>query len=302
MATGTHIRNPIEWGWDQLKLSTHAMGSAAHALDEALEMRESAPPDVRRIGLADLRDALAKGFADFAAFRSDVIFLCLLYPIIGLVLSRAAFGHGMLPLIFPLASGFALLGPAVAVGLYEMSRERENGQDTDWRHAFGVVRSPAFGGMLMLGLFLLAIFALWQVAAFAVYNVTFGPQMPVSLEAFVRDVFTTADGWTMIVVGCGVGFLFAVLVLVISVVSFPLLLDRHVGLSTAVVTSVRAVMANPGPMAAWGLIVAASLVVGAIPLLLGYAIVIPVLGHATWHLYRHMVPRPEAPRIAQQPM
>ncbi|MBS0537866.1 MAG: DUF2189 domain-containing protein, partial [Proteobacteria bacterium] len=259
-----------------------------------------AAPTVERIGFADLRDALAKGLADFGVFRSDVIFLCLLYPIVGLVLSRAAFGHGMLPLIFPLASGFALLGPAVALGLYEMSRERENGQDADWRQAFGVMRSPAFGAMLLLGLLLLAIFALWQVAAFAVYNVTFGPQMPASLESFARDVPTTVPGWTMIVVGCGVGFVFAAVVLTISVVSFPLLLDRQVGLSTAIVTSVRAVRANPGPMAAWGLIVAAGLVVGAIPLMLGYAIVIPVLGHATWHLYRRVVPRPAAPRLTQQ--
>jgi uncharacterized membrane protein len=287
----THIRNPIEWGWDQLKFTTHAFGSAAHALDEALDEHEQAPPAVARIGIADLKDALAKGFADFGALRSDVVFLCLLYPIIGLVLSRVVFGHGMLPLIFPLASGFALLGPAVAIGLYEMSRERENGEKVTWASAFGVIRSPAFGGMLMLGLLLLAIFALWQVAAFAVYNVTFGPQMPASLEGFIVDMFTTPAGWTMIVVGCGIGFLFAVLVLAISVVSFPLLLDRHVGVTTAVLTSVRAVLDNPGPMAAWGLVVAAGLVIGAIPLLLGYAIVIPVLGHATWHLYRRLVPR-----------
>lgn len=290
MATSTHIRNPIEWGWDQLKHGTQAMGSAAHALDEALEERE-APPAINRIGAADLGAALAKGFADFGAFRTDVIVLCLLYPIVGLVLSRVAFGHGMLPLIFPLASGFALIGPAIAVGLYEMSREREAGAEVTWTHAFGVIRSPGFGGMLMLGMVLLAIFALWQVAAFALYNVVFGPQMPASLEGFVRDVFTTEAGWTMIVVGCGVGFVFATVVLAISVVSFPLLLDRHVGVTTAVTTSVRAVMENPGPMAAWGLIVAASLMVGAIPLLLGYAIVIPVLGHATWHLYRRLIPR-----------
>ena len=292
MATSTHIRNPLEWGWDQLKSGGSAMGSAAHALDEALEERE-APPAINRIGAADLGQALAKGFADFGAFRTDVIVLCLLYPIVGLVLSRVAFGHGMLPLIFPLASGFALIGPAIAVGLYEMSREREAGAEVSWTHAFGVVRSPGFGAMLMLGMLLLAIFALWQVAAFGIYNVVFGPEMPASLEIFAHDVLTTAAGWTMIVVGCGVGFLFASLVLAISVISFPMLLDRHVGVTTAVTTSVRAVLDNPGPMAAWGLIVAASLVVGAIPLLLGYAIVIPVLGHATWHLYRRLVPRPD---------
>ena len=286
----THIRNPVEWGWDQLKFTSHAVGSAAHALDEALDEHDQAPPVVTRIDMLDLREALAKGFADFGAFRSDVVFLCLLYPIVGLVLSRVTFGHGMLPLIFPLASGFALLGPVFAIGLYEMSRERENGQQVTWTSAFGVIRSPAFGGMLMLGLLLLAIFALWQVAAYTIYNATFGPQMPASLEGFIGDVFTTRAGWTMIVVGCGVGFLFAVLVLAISVISFPLLLDRHVGVTTAVVTSVRAVLDNPGPMAAWGLIVAAGLVIGALPLLLGYAIVIPVLGHATWHLSRRLVP------------
>ncbi len=287
----THIRNPIEWGWDQLKFTSQAFGSAAHALDDAIDEHEQAPPAINRIGLSDLREALTKGFADFGAFRTDVILLCLLYPIVGLVLSRVAFGHGMLPLIFPLASGFALLGPAVAIGLYEMSRQLENGGKPTWASAFGVIRSPAFGGMLMLGLLLLALFALWQVAAFAIYNVTLGPQMPTSLEGFIADVFTTPAGWTLIVVGCGVGFLFAAVVLAISVISFPLLLDRHVGVTTAVVTSVRAVRNNPGPMAAWGLIVAAGLVIGAIPLLLGYAIVIPVLGHATWHLYRRLVPR-----------
>jgi uncharacterized membrane protein len=291
MATGNHIRNPIEWGWDHLKLTTNAVGSAAHALDEALEVRDTAPPEVRRIDYADIRDALAKGFADFGVFRTDVIFLCLIYPIAGIVMSRIAFGHGMLPLIFPLASGFALIGPLVAVGLYEMSRRHERGAPVSWASAFGVVRSPAFGAMLMLGLLLLAIFALWQVAAWTIYDATLGSEMPRSLEGFVSDVLTTAPGWTMIVVGVGVGFVFAAVVLTISVISFPLLLDRDVGVSTAVATSVRAVRANPGPMAAWGLIVAASLVVGAIPLLLGYAIVIPVLGHATWHLYRKVVPR-----------
>src|SRR4029453_13967063 len=98
-------------------------------------------------------------------------------------------------------------------------------------------------------------------------------------------VFTTSAGWTMILVGVGVGFLFALLVLAISVVSFPLLLDRDVGLDAAVWTSIRAVAANPGPMALWGLIVAAGLVIGSIPVFLGLIIVMPVLGHATWHLY-----------------
>ncbi len=291
MAMESHIRNPIEWGWDQIKRAKLAVGSAAHAIRGTEQARHSAPPVVRRIAAAELREVLARGFGDFAAYRTDVIFFSIIYPVVGLVLARLAAGYDMLPLIFPLASGFALVGPVAAVGLYEMSRRREQGVDITWADAFGVVRSPAVGAIIVLGLLLLAIFLLWLVAAYAIYEVTLGPQPPASIASFARDVFTTSAGWTLIGVGVSVGFLFALLVLTISVVSFPLLLDRDVGLYTAVMTSVRAVRANPAPMAIWGLIVAGGLIIGSIPLLLGLAIVMPVLGHATWHLYRKVVPR-----------
>ena len=294
MAMHSHIRNPIEWSWDSLKLTTQAVGSAAHALDEALEEHESAAPQVRRIDVGDLRDALRRGLDDFGTYRTDVIFACLIYPLIGLIAARIAYGHGMLPLIFPLASGFALVGPFVAIGLYEMSRRHERGIEASWADAFAVVRSPAFGAILMMGLLLFAVFGLWLAVAWGIYDLTLGPRLPVSIEAFAADVFTTRAGWTMIAVGVGVGFLFAVLVLSISVVSFPLLLDRHVGPRVAIATSVRAVNANPRVMALWGLIIAMGLVVGAVPLLLGLAIVVPVLGHSTWHLYRKVVASPPA--------
>jgi uncharacterized membrane protein len=142
---------------------------------------------------------------------------------------------------------------------------------------------------VLFGLLLMAIFAIWLNVAIAIYDLTLGPEPPLSAAAFMRDVFTTEMGWTMIGVGVGVGFLFAVLVLAISVVSVPLLLDRDVGLATAIATSVRAVLTNPGPMAAWGLIVAFALVLGSLPLFLGLVFVMPVLGHATWHLYRRVV-------------
>lgn len=284
------IRNPIEWLRDEVNLFGHAVGSAGHAIAGDRQVA-AAPPQVRRIAFSDLRDALAKGFADFGEYRTDVIFLCLIYPIAGLVLARAASGADLLPLIFPLASGFALIGPIAGLGLYEMSRRRERGDEISSLAAFGVLRSPSFGAIFAMSVLLVAIFFVWLVTANFIYDRTLGPAQPASIGAFLSDVFTTKAGWTMGIVGIGVGFLYAVLVLAISVVSFPLLLDRDVGLGTAIATSVRAVWVNPVVMAAWGLIVAGSLVLGSIPLFVGLVVVLPVLGHATWHLYRKIVVR-----------
>lgn len=283
------IRNPVEWGMDHLKTTGRVSGPVPSRTRPS-EDSHAAPVEVRRIEVADLKDVLVKGFEDFGANRTDVMFLCVTYPVIGVVLARMAAGYEMLPLLFPLASGFALIGPVAAIGLYEMSRRREEGHQATWSDAFGVVRSPSFGGIAALGLMLIGIFALWLAAAFTIYHVTLGPALPVSVGAFAHDVFQTSAGWAMIGLGVGVGFLFALLVLVISVVSFPLQLDRNVGAGRAVRTSILAVRANPGPMALWGLIVAGTLVAGALPVFLGLIIVLPVLGHATWHLYRKVVP------------
>ena len=290
MASQEHIRNPVEWGWDQIRLVALTVGSLGRSLRGSQESRNIPLSAVRQIRAADLRDVLVRGLDDFEAYRTDVIFICLIYPIVGVVLVWLTFGYELLPLLFPLASGFALVGPVAAVGLYEMSRRREQGTRITWADALGVIRSPSFGAILVLGLVLLAIFLLWLFAAYEIYQLTLGPEPPVSITTFARDVFTTSAGWTMIVVGVGVGFLFALLVLAISVVSFPLLLDRDVGLPTAVWMSIRVVAANPVVMAVWGLIVAAGLVIGSIPAFLGLIIVMPVLGHATWHLYRKVVP------------
>jgi uncharacterized membrane protein len=291
MASSDHIRNPAEWGVDQLRTANLAVEQAGDALRSPA--RDTPRPAVRRIAMADLKNILAKGISDFAAYRTDVMFLCIIYPATGVLLAWLAFGYDLLQLVFPLAFGFALIGPVAAVGLYEISRRREQGVDITWADAFGVVRAPAFGAILVLGLVLLAILLFWLAAAQGIYVMSLGPEPPVSIGAFARDVLTTPAGWGMIVVGMAVGFLFALLVLTISVVSFPLLLDRNVGLYAAVATSARAVATSPGPMAAWGLIVVGALAIGSIPLLLGLIVVIPVLGHATWHLYRKVVVSPE---------
>jgi uncharacterized membrane protein len=285
------IRNPIEWSGAQVVNAAHAISAAGRSLHHVEETIHSPPPAVYRIGVSDIREVLAKGFEDFEAYRSDVIFLCVTYAVVGLVLARLAFGMELLPLLFPLASGFAILGPVAALGLYEMSRLREQGQAVSWANAFDVVHAPAIGAIALLAVLLVVIFLAWLAAAWAIYEFTLGPQLPQSISGFTHDVFFTSAGRTMIAVGVGVGFLFALLAMTISLVSFPLLLDRDVGLDTAVKTSVRAVTTNPVPMMLWGLVVALGLVLGSIPLFVGLVIVLPVLGHATWHLYRKMVAR-----------
>lgn len=291
MAIVNHIKNPTEWGADLLMEMVRVVRQAGRALRLPEEGRSSPLPAVRRIEISDLRDVLARGFSDLGAYRTDAMFLVVIYPIAGLVLVAVALNYNLVPLVFPLASGFALIGPVAALGLYELSRRREQGIDTASADWFGVARAPEFGAIVLLGLLLFAIFLLWLAAAYAIYLLTLGPEAPMSISSFVLDVFTTGAGWMMIVIGVGVGFLFAVLALTIGVISFPLLLDRQVGLYTAVATSIRAVVANPGPMAVWGMIVAGGLVIGSIPALIGLVIVMPLLGHSTWHLYRKVVPR-----------
>jgi uncharacterized membrane protein len=258
-------------------------------------------PAVRSVRIADLRDALAKGFDDFRAMPSHTVFISLIYPIVGLILGRAAFGYNLVPLLYPLAAGFALIGPFAAIGLYEMSRRRQLGMDTSWHHAFDVTKSPSFGAILSLGFVLLIIFAVWVAVAHAIYVANFGYQEPTSLTEFARKVLTTPQGHNLIIVGNFVGFLFAVLAFSLSVVSFPLLLDRHVSAAAAALTSVRVVLANPVTMAAWGLIVAGGLVLGSLPFLVGLAVVMPILGHATWHLYTKAVAPDDGSRPVYRP-
>jgi uncharacterized membrane protein len=283
------IKNPIEWSGAQVVQVAHVAGSLRRSLHHAQDRVHSPEPAVRTIQIADLNDAIAAGFADFGAYRSDVLFLGLIYAAVGLVLARLAFGMDLLPLLFPLASGFALIGPFAAIGLYEMSLRRENGLGVSWRNAFDVVSAPSFSAILMLGLLLVALFLAWLGVAWAIYQNTMGDMPLTSPSQFLHAVLFTGPGHLLIVAGVGVGFVFALVAMMISVVSFPLLVDRDVGLDTAIKTSIHAVMKNPVPMAAWGLIVATSLVAGSIPFFIGLVIVIPVLGHATWHLYRCLV-------------
>lgn len=254
---------------------------------------EAGDVHIRRIGPADLRRALRQGVDDFVATPTQLLFLGLLYPLLGFVIARAAVGADLLPLVYPLVAGIGLMGPVVAAGVYELSRRREQGLPVTRANAFDVLRNPSIRSILSLGALLLALFVAWLWTAEAVYLATLGtrPEVADGLAPgeFPGLLFGTAEGWTMIVVGNLLGLLFSAAVLTLTVVSFPMLVDRRIGSATAMGVSVRAVAANPVPMALWGMTVMALLVLGSLPLFIGLAVVVPVLGHATWHLYRAVV-------------
>ena len=202
------IGNPLSWSVDHLRTTGRSLGSAAGRMGG-----DAALPQIRRIEVADLRQVLRRGLEDFTACRSDVLAICLLYPVMGLLLVWFAFDQDLVPLLFPLISGFALVGPVAAIGLYEMSRQREQGRSPNWGDALAVRRSPSIGAILALGFVLVAVFGIWMLTAWGIYAATLGPEPPASLGALLAAAFGTAAGWAMIVIGVGVGFLFALLVL-----------------------------------------------------------------------------------------
>ncbi|WP_193337653.1 DUF2189 domain-containing protein [Devosia beringensis] len=246
-------------------------------------------PIIRSITVADLGDVLRRGAADFWERPSHYAMLAIIYPIIGIVLTVWMNGYHTWPLLYPLIGGFALIGPFAALGLYEISRRRELGLDTSWRHAFGVLKSPAIGAIIAVAAMLLVVFTLWLTAAQALYESLFGAATPQTLGGLMAQIFTEPGGITLLLAGTLLGALFALFTLCTTVIAFPLLLDRDVGAFVAVETSFRAVLKNPLPLLAWGFVVGAGLMLGAALLFVGLAIIIPIFGHATWHLYRKLV-------------
>lgn len=261
----------------------------AETLSPSAGLGSAGEPVIHRIGVNDVTDALQQGWRDFLEVPTQLIFLALIYPVIGLVLGVAASGGDLLPIIWPLTAGFALLGPVAALGIYEMSRRREQGLPVSWTNGFDVFRAAGIGSILGLGLLLLGLFGAWVGTALWIYRTTIGPDHVASLGELWRITTATPEGHRLILIGNLVGLGFAVVAFLLTAVSFPLLLERDVGPTAAIRTSVRAVMANPVPMGLWGLIVAGLLFLGSLPLFVGLAVVMPVLGHATWHIYRKVV-------------
>jgi uncharacterized membrane protein len=246
---------------------------------------------IRTITNDDLRWALREGWQDFRDKRGDLIFVALLYPLIGIIAATVALGGVMQPLFFPLVAGISLFGPAAASGFYELAKRREEANDATWRHFFDPLLGRRGSTIVMLTVGLAGLFALWLVAAFAIYSLTMAPDFPATAGALVARLFGTPEGWAMIIVGNVVGGLFALIVLLTTVVAFPMAIDKDVDAGAAVATSVRAVRANWSVMLGWGARVAAILALASLPAFIGLAVALPVLGYATWHLYTRLIIR-----------
>lgn len=260
--------------------------------NEAVSTTDEYP--VREISLHDLRIALAQGWEDFMEKRGHLLFLGIIYPFVIFVATAAILNASILPLLFPFVAGSVVFGPAVASGYYELARRREQNLDTNLRHFLDVVRGPSALELAGLTSINVLLFMAWVLAAVIIYGMTIGSQAPdgfATLPTFLEAVFTTTQGWAMIIVGNLVGMGFVIVALAISIVSFPMIVDKRVSWKVAMLTSIRVTRKNPLTIAVWGLIVVGSLLLGALPALIGLAVVFPVLGYATWHLYTHAVVR-----------
>ena len=245
--------------------------------------------EICKIGVKDLWDALMEGIEDFNFKPTIIVFLFVFYPLIALAVTLFSLNQNLMHLAFPIVAGFTLFGPVVLVCLYEMSRYRERGLDVTWRSAFDFVHSSSFATILALSVLMMLLYVAWLFMAQFIYIGRFGAVPFSSFSDFMTQVFTTRNGAGLIMYGTAIGFIFAVVALSISVVSFPLALDKPVSSVTAIKTSIKAVFTNPLIMALWGLIVSVLLIAGTLTLLIGLIVVVPILGHATWHLYRKLI-------------
>lgn len=280
------IGNPLSWLAQNLGMtSAHVSDSVAHLSSD----ENSSTPVVNTLEISDLHAALKAGIEDFAACRSDAMFLILCYPLIGLGLVILSVQINLLPLIFPMILGFALVGPAASVGLYQMSARRAAGFQPRWSDALNVLRSPALLSIMTLGFYLAVLLTAWLLVANGIYARTLGPEAPSSITSFILSIVQQPEGWQMMFWGGISGFVFAVSALAVSLVSFPLLLERNIGLPVAVATSIKVVRKNPRVTLIWGGFVSLAVLLGSVPAFAGLILVVPILGHASWHLYRRAV-------------
>lgn len=257
--------------------------------DASTDVETNLNPVIHPVHAADLLGVLKQGAADFEAKPTHGVFITLIYGLIAMFTALVGLGENFLLLLFPLLAGTAIIGPLAASGLYELSRRREQGLDYSWHHVFDVIHAPSRWGIAAMGLVLTILLASWLITAQLLYSAFFTGAYPETLIAMWQQLFSTSAGWKLLIVGSAIGFVYSIVVYVATIVSLPMMLHHKIGLSKAMATSVRAIQQNWRAMAAWYCIVVALVLLGSIPLFLGLAVVVPILGHATWHLYRKTI-------------
>lgn len=262
--------------------------------DAAQDMQVEEPPRrpdpvVRTITFSDITESLSAGLRDFQAAPAYGLFFGLIYAAAGILLMLSISALKMTYLAYPLGAGFALIGPLVAVGLYEVSRRRELGLPLSWGAVLKTSLTQARGEIGWMSFVVLFVLIIWLYQVRLLLALFLGFEPISTLRDFLTVVLTTPQGWMFLAVGHVIGAILSLVLFSLTVVSFPLLLDRPVDFITAMITSVRAVALNPRPMVLWALTIVILLVTASLPMFLGLIVVLPVLGHATWHLYRRLV-------------
>lgn len=261
--------------------------------------RRSDPTRVNPVSFNAIVDALAAGMQDFRTAPRFGIFFGAVYSFGGIlvVLTAAALKIGYLS--YPLAIAFGMIGPFAAVGLYEVSRRLEDGKPLDWSGVLGVIWAQRRRELAWMAFVVLFVQIMWMYQVRLLLALFLGFQSFASFGEFLQVIVTTPEGITFLIVGNLVGAALSLILFSLTVVSFPMLLDRDVDFITAMITSVRSVVTSPKPMIGWALIVTVTLVLSMLPLFLGLLVTLPVLGHTTWHLYRRLVPPAETPNVPQ---
>lgn len=251
--------------------------------------RPPSMPVVKPIGVGDLFDIFAKGLSDFVRAPLYGLFFGGVYAVGGLLIALSLTVWNVPWLIYPVAIGFPLIGPFVAVGLYEISRRLEAGEPLSWGAVLGAVWRQRQRELAWMAFVMLFVFWIWMYQVRLLIAIILGRMSFSTLEKFLHIVFTTPQGWTFLAVGHVVGAVLALILFSITVVSIPLLLDRETDFVTAMITSVKTVTSSPAAMLGWGVFVTLAVIASSVPLFLGLVVTLPVLGHATWHLYRRAV-------------
>lgn len=247
------------------------------------------PPEVRTLTVADIRLSLAQGAADFARSSGIGLAIALVFVMIGLAVSTSLLVLHAPWLIYPFAIGFPLIGPFAAVGFYEVSRQMESGRKPTLGEVLKVIWAQRRREVSWMAFVMLFVFWVWMYQIRLLMALILGRMSYATLDRFADLVLTTKEGWVFLAIGHIEGAALALVLFSITVISIPILLDRDIDFVTAMLTSIRVVLASPLVMLGWGLAVTVAVLAACVPFFLGLLVVLPVLGHATWHLYRRAV-------------